>query len=322
MFSIEDLRFFGLIARSTSLAAAARALGVTASAVSQRLRELETRLKVRLVDRSSRHLRLTDEGKLFLERGEAVLADIGQIADELTARRRTVSGHLRVAASFGFGGRFVAPVVAQFRSKHPAVTVDLVLSDNPLRAGPDSWDVMVHVGSLKESRLIARTLAPNRRIACASPEYVRRRGAPATPADLRDHDCIALYENDEDVTLWRFLRSGSEPVSVRVNAVMSSNYGAAIHDWARAGMGVILRSEWDVADDLRSGHLIQVLASWQIPAADVVALVSERSGKTARARQFIALLGACLSPPPWRVAAAALMGPLPSPLLSNPLTES
>ncbi len=301
MLSTEDLRFFGLIARSPTLAAAARALGVTAPAVSQRLRELEARLKVRLLDRSTRHLSLTGEGKLLAERGEAVLADIGQITDAIAARRSTVSGHLRVAASFGFGKRFVAPVAARFRSEHPAVTVELVLSENPIRAGADSWDIMVHIGALKSSRLIARRLAPNRRIACAAPEYIRRRGAPSVPADLRYHDCIGLRENDEDMGLWRFTRPGAEPVTVRVDSVMTSNSGEVVHDWVRAGLGIMVRSEWDVADDLRSGRLLQVLSDWELPSADVTALVSERSGKTARTKQFMVQLAASLLPPPWRV---------------------
>ena len=302
MLSIEDLHFFAAVARASTLAAAARALGVTASAVSQRLRELEAKLQVRLVDRSTRHLSLTAEGRLLAERGRAVVADIEQITDALTARHSTVSGHLRVVASFGFGRRFVAPVAARFRSEHPGATLELILSENPLRGGTESWDVTVHVGPLRDSRRIARRLATNRRVACAAPDYIRRRGAPVTPAELRGHDCIALLENDEDVTLWRFTKPGTEPVAVRIDSVMCSNSGEVVHDWARAGLGIIVRSEWDVAEDLRSGRLIEVLADWALPSADITALVGERSGRTARTKQFMLLLAASLANPPWQVS--------------------
>jgi DNA-binding transcriptional LysR family regulator len=301
MLSIEDLEFFSVVQRSPTLSAAARALGVTSSAVSQRLRELERRLKVRLVDRSTRHLRLTGEGKLLAERGNAVLTDVGQIVDALGIRQKTVSGHLRVVAPFGFGRRFVSPVVAQFRNAHPAATAELILSENPLRLGVESWDLMVHIGSLRESRLIARRLAPNRRVLCASPEYIRRRGAPSNPDELARHDCIALVENDEDVTLWRFTKRGSDPRPVRITSAMRSNSGEVAHDWARAGLGIMVRSEWDLMDDLGSGRLVELLPDWELPSADVVAILGQRSGRAARTRHFMLLLQTALAKPPWRV---------------------
>jgi DNA-binding transcriptional LysR family regulator len=301
MLSTEDLSFFSVVARSPTLAATARVLGVTSSAVSQRLRELELKLKVRLVDRSTRHLNLTSEGKLLAERGDAVLADVGQIVDAIGARQSTVSGYLRVVAPFGFGRRFVSPVVAQFRHIHQTATAELILSENPLRVGAEPWDLMVHIGALRESRLIARRLAPNRRVLCAAPEYIRRRGAPSSPEELARHDCIAVVENNEDVTLWRFTKLGSKPVSVRVTSVMSSNSGEVAHDWARAGLGLIVRSEWDVTDDLGSGRLVELLADWELPSADILAIVGPRSGRTARTKQFMLLLESALAKPPWRV---------------------
>ena len=305
MITVQDMRFFTVLARSPTLVAAARSLGVTASAVSQRLRELESKVEVSLIDRSTRHLNLTEEGRLLAERGHTVITEIEQIADAISSRHSTVAGHLRIVASFGFGRRFVAPVVAQFRREHPNATIELILSENPLRLGVDSCDIMVHVGPLKDSRMIAKKLAPNRRVACASSEYIHRRGAPSSPIDLRRHDCIALHENDEDVTLWRFTKAGSEPVGVRIQAVMCSNSGEIVHEWARAGLGIIVRSEWDVTDDLRSGHLIQVLADWELPQADVTALVTERSQSTARAKQFLHLLKASLAKPPWKLPVSA-----------------
>jgi DNA-binding transcriptional LysR family regulator len=159
---------------------------------------------------------------------------------------------------------------------------------------------MVHIGAVRESRLIARRLAPNRRVLCASPEYIRRQGTPSSPNELGQYDCIALVENDEDVTLWRFTKQGSEPQSVRIASAMRSNSGEVVHDWALAGLGIIVRSEWDLMDDLESGRLVELLDDWELPSADILAIVGPRSGRTARTKQFMLLLESALETPPWR----------------------
>jgi DNA-binding transcriptional LysR family regulator len=300
MLSISDLRFFEVIASSPTLAAAARALDVTAPSVTQRLQNLEARLQVRLVDRSTRHFALTDEGRLLAERARSLIEEVDSIADVLAKRRGAVSGHLRVMASFGFGRRFIAPVAAQFRAAHPETIVELLLSENPTRLANERWDVLIHVGELKDSALVARRVAENRRIACAAPDYIRRRGAPRSPAELRDHDCMALRENDEDVTLWRFTKPDGDTAVVRINAAMASNDGEVIHNWALAGLGIILRSEWHVADDLKQGRLVHVLPEWRLPSADIVALLQTRRRRTERATRFLNYLSRSLANPPWR----------------------
>lgn len=301
MISVEDLRFFAIVSGAPTLAAAARALDVSAPAVSQRLKQIESRLRVQLVDRSTRRLTLTGEGELLAHRGRFVLSEMDDIVETLATRRGTVGGHLRIAAPFGFGRRFVAPVAARFRAEHPETVVTLTLSDNPLRLGTDSWDLLVHVGELKQSSLVSQLLAPNERVACASPDYLLRRGAPDTPDELRRHDCAALRENDEDVTLWRFTDAQGELASVRVEPVMASNDGDVVHSWAIAGLGVIVRSEWDVAESLRAGRLVRVLPQWRLPSAPVTALLGEkRQRRAARTTRFLELLRASLANPPWR----------------------
>jgi DNA-binding transcriptional LysR family regulator len=159
---------------------------------------------------------------------------------------------------------------------------------------------MVHIGELRDSTLVAYPLAPNRRILCASPAYLARRGAPAKPEDLRDHDCIALRENDEDVTLWRFKRGRGPAVGVRIAPVLSSNTGTAALEWALAGHGIVARSEWDVASHLRTRALVPLLAGWNLPEANVVALVKSRQELSARTAGFLACLRAAFAVPPWR----------------------
>ena len=304
MIGTDDLRFFIAIAAAQSLAGAARALSVSPPAVTQRLRGLEERLGVHLVNRAGRQLTLTDEGELLAERGREVLASINELGDALADRRGQVVGHLRVIAPLGFGRRYVAPVAAAFQAEHPKVKIDVLLSDRIGRAPDNTWDLAIHVGETGDAtpHLIVSTLAPNERIACASPVYLARHGAPTEPRDLRQHTCITLRENDEDVALWRFRsRKGGGEERVRIEPHLSSNDGEVVRGWALAARGVIVRSEWDVADDLREGRLIRVLNSYDLPAAPVVALMgSRRQARAARTGRFLDALRATLDPAPWR----------------------
>ncbi|OAS26839.1 LysR family transcriptional regulator [Methylobacterium platani] len=305
MLGTDDLRFFLAIADAPSLAAASRALDVSAPAVTQRLRALEERLGVHLVDRTGRHLALTDEGELIAERGRAVLDALGDLDEALAARRGRVVGHLRVVAPLGFGRAYVAPVAAAFQEAHPDVAIDLTLSDRLGGMPEGAFDLAVHVGGIAQAApgLIARRLAPNDRVVCAAPAYLAGRAPPTAPADLRSHACIALRENDEDVTLWRFQRGDTEE-RVRIEPRLSSNDGEVVRGWALAGRGVILRSEWDVADDLRAGRLVRLLPDYALPEAPVVALLgAPRRARAARTRRFLDALAAALDPPPWRVPA-------------------
>ncbi|AWN47401.1 LysR family transcriptional regulator [Methylobacterium terrae] len=307
MLGTDDLRFFLAIADAASLAAAARALDVSPPAVTQRLRGLEERLGVHLVDRTGRHLALTDEGELVAERGRAVLDALGDLDEALAARRGRVVGHLRIVAPLGFGRRHVAPVAASFQEDHPEVAIDLVLSDRLGGVPEGTFDLAIHVGEIARAApgLIARRLAPNDRVVCAAPAYLAARGTPARPAELGAHACIALRENDEDVTLWRFRSPGAETGEteerVRIEPRLSSNDGEVVRGWALAGRGIILRSEWDVAGDLRAGRLVRLLPGYALPDAPVTALLgARRRARAARTRRFLDALASALDPPPWR----------------------
>ena len=298
--SSEDLRFFTTVASAPSLAAASRALDVSRSAVTQRLAQLERRLRCRLLSRTTRHVHLTEEGRLLLDRADNLLRDLDELANTLDVRHDVVSGHLRIAAPLGFGRKYVAAVLGEFRELNPDVTVTLTLTDSPAVAAEDNWDVIVHIGELRDSSLVMIRLAPNNRIACASPTYLARRGEPAEPADLAKHTCMALRQNEEDVTLWRFTDRQRKVTPVRVTPIMASNDGEAVRTWALNGLGIMVRSEWDVADDLRAGRLRRVLTRYRLPSADVVALLGKRSGRTARVDAFLKVLKDRLQPIPWR----------------------
>lgn len=297
---ITDLRFFVTITESGSLAEAARRLDVTPSAVSQRLRQLESRLGLQLAHRSTRRFALTEEGELFHAGVAAMLADLDRLIDSLRERSGEVAGTLHVGGPLGFGRTYLAGAIADFQSLHPRLKVSLTLSDVVAPADANRFDMIVHIGSLADSSMVAYPIAPNARFICAAPAYLARRPAPHEPKELVQHDCIVLRENNEDVTLWRFRKKRSE-VAVRVPAILSSNDGDVAKQWALRGKGLFVRSEWDVAESLATGRLVRVLADWSLPDADVVALAARRAGMSARAKLFLSFLQARFQPvPPWR----------------------
>jgi DNA-binding transcriptional LysR family regulator len=302
MINSHDLQFFSVLSEAASLAAASRALGVSPSAVTQRLRALESRLGVRLVDRSSRGLQLTAEGHMLAGQGSAVLAQIDALTETLGRHRDAVTGHLRVAAPFGFGRRHIARVMENLRIAHPEVELTLSLFDDPAHLHSESWDVLIHVGPLTDSTMTMVRLAPNRRVLCAAPSYIERHAMPKRPEELRAHVCAVIRENRDDVTLWSFRHDDEADITVRIHPAMSSNDGEVIKQWVLAGLGVTVRSEWDVADELQTGRLLELLPGWRLPDVDVVALLGSRSGRVARTARFLELVKAELQPPPWRSA--------------------
>ncbi|MDB5859575.1 MAG: transcriptional regulator, LysR family [Ramlibacter sp.] len=299
-----DLRFFIAITEAGSLAEAARRMDVTPSAVSQHLRQLEKRLGLHLVHRSTRRFKLTDEGELFYAGALGVLAQMDHLIDDLRARSGEVAGKLDVCGPLGFGRRYLAAAVAEFHALHPKLLVSLNLTDIMPASNAQRFDLTVHIGHLSDSSLVAYPIAPNARYLCAAPQYLARCPPLLKPDDLASHDCLVLRENQEDVTLWR-LRKNRTEVSVRVPPVLCSNDGDVVKQWALMGKGIMLRSEWDVADHLRAGRLARVLADWQLPDADVVALAGQRDNMSARVRLFLSFLQERFQPaPPWRPPAA------------------
>lgn len=295
-----EIRFLLVIRESKSLLEASRKLGLTPSAVTQRLQQLEKRLDVRLLDRSSRQMRFTDEGELLCRRGAELVEQFDALLEELHERRSGFVGRLKINAPFGFGRRYVAPAVSAFKRLHPEVEIALTLSDEPLLEATDRFDVVIHIGQLNASNLVCRTIAPNRRFVCASPDFIQRHGPINTPEELAHHPCIALRENKEDVTLWHFTR-GRKAQSVRIRSSLSCNDGSVIRQWGCEGQGIIMRSEWDVADALADGTLVQLFPGWKLPDADVVALTHQREGLPARTRNFMRFLQDSFRPlPQWR----------------------
>lgn len=286
MKETPDLAFFALLARHTSLAAAAQALGVTPPAVSRRLAALEERLGVRLVQRTTRSLSLTPEGERYAEEGQRILGEIEELERSLAASRDEPRGLLRINATFGFGRRHLSPAVSDFVRQYPDIEVILQLTDRPLDLAGDGMDIGIRIGPPPDTRVLARKIAGNRRLLCAAPTYLDQAGTPDTPRDLASHRCIVIRENDAAFNNWHLV-NGHLHETVKVHGPVSTNHGEIAVDWALAGHGILLRSEWDLAAFLDRGELARVLPPWVGTSADIHAVYPQRHHLSAKVRVFI-----------------------------------
>lgn len=284
-----DIAFFAQVARHPSLTAAAREMGLSPPAVSRRLAALEARLGVRLLNRTTRRQSLTPEGEKYLEEGRRILDDMESLERDLAAGRQSPRGMLRINAGFGFGRRHLGPAVSDFVRLHPEVEVILHLSDRPLDLTAEAMDIGIRFGTGPDSGLLRRKIAANRRLLCAAPAYLAAHAPPLRPADLRDHQCIVIRENEGAFNTWTLV-SAEGSASVKVGGALSANHGEVAVDWALAGHGILLRSEWDIAPYLRSGELVRVLDGWSGVEADIHAVFLQRHQLSAKVRSFLDFL--------------------------------
>ena len=297
MIQIEDMQLAAALLREPSLSAAARSLDVTPPALSMRLRKLEAKLGLSLATRTARRLSLTPEGERFAREAAALLGQIEGLRESMQRDDRRLTGTLRIAAPFGYGRQYVAPMLARFARLHPGLRIQFDLRETPWPDRHDA-DAIIHIGTVRDSSWVARTLSANERWLCASPEYLRHHGTPGVPRDVMAHACIVIRENDEDVTLWhvrraakpRALRRATPREALRIAPAFVTNDGSVARQWAEQGMGLVLRSEWDAADAIARGSLVRVLADWQFDSAPVTLLVPTRKGRTARVQALIEFL--------------------------------
>jgi LysR family transcriptional regulator, transcriptional activator for dmlA len=289
MDPVSDLSFFVQLAKHGSLSALARELGVTPPAVSTRLTRMEKRLGVRLLNRTTRRLSVTQEGELYLANGTQLLVELEELDRMVSSSRAVPKGLLRVNATFGFGRRHIAPVISEFARRFPEVEVQLTLTDRAMKLTEQAYDVGISFGEFPDSRMVARKIAANRRFLCASPDYLARAGVPASPRDLQGHQCIVLRESDAAYGTWHLMR-GRKQETVKVRGALSSNDGETALGWALDGHGVLMRSEWDVHAHLQSGALVIVLPEWSLPSADVYAVYGERLNLSAKVSAFVDFL--------------------------------
>jgi DNA-binding transcriptional LysR family regulator len=305
MSAPNDLVFFSSLVKLGSLSAVAREFDVTPSAASKWLAQLEQRLGVRLIHRTTRRLSLTSEGEVYLSEGRRILTEIDDLEQSVASARLAPKGLLKVNASLGFGRMHIAPLLSHFAGQYPGVEVQLLLTDRPMNLAEEAVDVGIRFGEPPDGRVVARKIASHQRRIFAAPRYLKAHGRPATPHDLATHNCLVLRQDDSAYGQWRFTR-GRESQLVKVRGSMSSNDGQVVLGWALDGHGILMRSAWDADEYVRNGQLEVLLQDHSLPAADIYAVYAQRQNQAAKIRVFIDFLSAHLLEAPTRPRAAAL----------------
>lgn len=284
--STDDLAFFVRIATLGSLTAVARELGLSLPAVSKRLSQLELRLGVQLLRRTTRRLDLTPEGRRYLEGGRPLLDQLAALEEAVSSQTAVLRGTLNINASFGFGRRHVAPCVSQFAALHPELSLTLQLSSQALNFLDANIDIDIRVGEPPDARLMARKLRANARVLCCSPAYAQQHGLPDSIPALAQHQCILLRQYESDFSLWRLSR-GKETISQKVHGRLVTNDGEVAMRMAMEGHGILLRSWWDAQESIARGDLLHVLPEWQAPGGDIYAVWQPQRQLPARISAFV-----------------------------------
>jgi DNA-binding transcriptional LysR family regulator len=290
--------FVEVIARG-SLSAAARAEGIAPAMIGRRLDALEARLGVKLLQRTTRKLALTDEGTAFLEDCQRILAELEEAEAAVSERSARATGHLVVSAPAGFGRQHVAPLVPSFLAEHREVSVNLNLSDRVVDVIGEGVDIAIRIASLTDSNLVGVKLADNHRVVVATPGYLKRHGTPQTLEELSKHNCLAISSQGSQRG-WTF-RDHGKIVTMKVSGNMVCNDGAVLHDWAMAGRGLAWRSMWEVSSEIEAGLLVPVLEQYAAPGNDIYAVFAQRRHLPLRIRVFVDFLRHAYSQPDyWR----------------------
>jgi LysR family transcriptional activator of dmlA len=291
----EDLRVFVTVVRKGSFAAAAEELGMSPAYVSKRIGVLEGILGVRLFQRTTRRVVITDDGEQVYARAQAILENLDDLIDDVSERRRAPSGMLRICSSFGFGRNLVAPAIAKLVAAYPGLQIRFEVFDRLVDTVAEGFDLDVRVGDEIAPQLIARRLRPNGRILCAAPSYLARHGTPKSLQDLAGHQCLPIKERDHPFGVWR-LRGKNGEETVKVSGALSTNHGEIALRWALDGAGIVLRSRWDAQPYLDAGTLVVVLPDYT-QEANVWAVYPQRLAGSAKLRVCVEFLDEQLALP-------------------------
>ncbi|KNY35730.1 MULTISPECIES: LysR family transcriptional regulator [unclassified Agrobacterium] len=295
MTNLGDLEVFASVVASGSMSMAAKELGYSPAVISKRIKRLEEKLGARLFQRTTRQISLTEAGQGFYERVLAVLEGLEEAEDFVSGRANTVNGTLKISAPTSFGRMHIAPHLKTFMERHPDLSVNLVLSDEFIDIIEGGYDLAIRIADLNSSSLVARRLAPVRRVLCASAEYVAAHGMPDTIEDLKKHRCLPAHNND----VWRLEGPGGA-MSIRPEGMLITNSSEVIREAVISGLGIALRSTWDIGHELRAGKLVQVLPGYEGSRnVTLSAIYPSRQFLPAKVRLFIDYLAGLYGPSPY-----------------------
>jgi DNA-binding transcriptional LysR family regulator len=301
MGQFRQISTFVEVVAKGSLSAAARAEGIAPAMIGRRLDALEARLGVKLLQRTTRKLALTNEGSAFLEDCQRILSELEDAESAVAERSARATGHLLISAPAGFGRQHVAPLLPSFLAEHRDVNVTLNLNDRVVDLIGEGIDVAIRIASLADSNLVSVKLADNERVLVAAPSYLKRYGEPKTLADLSKHNCL-VFSSASSQPGWTFLENG-KTVVLKMAGNMGSNDGQVLHDWALSGKGLAWRSMWEVGSEIESGQLQTVLDQYAAPGNDLYAVFAQRRHLPLRIRAFVDFLRHTYAQPDyWRKA--------------------
>ncbi|MFW6348931.1 MAG: LysR family transcriptional regulator [Thiohalospira sp.] len=295
---LEEMATFVRVVEAGSLTAAARRLEVAKSAVSRRLSELEGRLGVQLLRRTTRTLHVTDAGHAFYQRCVRILADVDEAELAVSDVHGRLAGQLRVAAPLSFGIAHLQPAVEAFLAEHPDIRFDLDLDDRQVDLLAENFDLGIRIAPLADSSLVARRLATVDHVVCASPDYLARHGTPATPAELAEHDCLT-YANAPESDAWHCIDPEGREHRIPVRSRLRANNGDLLREAAVAGLGVVFQPRFIIHRALAEGTLVPVLTDCDWSRVDAWALYPQTRHLSARVRAFVDFLVAWFDEPPW-----------------------
>lgn len=290
MERIGDLELFLRVYDLGSISAAARSLELSPAVGSQRLKRLEHELGVRLMHRTTRRLHPTPEGTTLARQSRPLIEDLAALTSDLRQTGTDVSGMLRVTMPSSFGRGYISPLLPEFLTRHPQLQVSMHLSDQMIDLVGTGFDLAIRIGTLEDSSLVARRLASNCRVLCAAPSYLQRHGAPRTPQDLGNHECLLQTGNQGVQSTWHLQDANGNDHAIRVGGRIRSNQGELLSDAATAGLGIAQHSIWHIHDDLQAGRLQVVLPEYHIAETGIYAVMPQRRLVPPRVRAFVDFL--------------------------------
>jgi LysR family transcriptional activator of dmlA len=285
---LSDLRLFAVVAKHASFVKAAHALALAPNTVSKRVAMLEEALGVKLLQRTTRTVKVTDDGLKVYQWAQKILDAVSDMQGELAGHHGELTGPVRVSASSRLGRDYVAPALSKMKRRFPGIEVWLELMDRRVDLLGEAFHMDVRSGNAHEPNVIGHRVAKSVRFLCASPAYLKRQGQPQSLADLAQHQCLLFRDRGEPFGVWK-LKGPRGWEEVRVTGDLASNDNEVVMGWAHDGHGIMIGADWFVAQSLAQGKLQRILPDWQQPV-DVWAISTQRSNQSAKVRIIIEYL--------------------------------
>ncbi|MEI6354545.1 MAG: LysR family transcriptional regulator [Methylococcus sp.] len=298
MDKLTSMLVFTKVAKAGSFAAAAKELGLSRAMATKHVMQLENGLGIRLLNRTTRHLNLTEVGAVYLERCRQILDDMEEMELAVTRLQTEPRGLLKVSATPFFGSYHLIPAISAYMEVYPDVHVDLTLQTSYVDLIEEGFDLAIQLDDLQDSSLIARSLGTSQRVVCGSPAYFKKFGTPKSPEELRNHNCLvnlSLAPRDQ----WQFNIPGGETMTIKVQGTLQANVADALRIAALSGLGLVILPTYMVGQDIRKSRLQAILTEYVPAPLEIHAVYPHRKHLSAKVRTFVDFLHDRFHPKPY-----------------------